>query len=399
MSFLSATRVSLGLVGKPNAGKSTLFSAISQKEAEIGNYPFTTVRANSGIGFLEIDCPHMYLGKTCNPNYGSCVDGKRMIPVEIIDIPGLIKGASEGKGMGNQFLESLRDSMAVLLVYDASGTTSPDGNIMPSRVSDPLDDMEQIRSELYNWMVQKMRDGWDRYARRADQSGEPMELSLLRKVSFAGINHAQIKKIAGMGFPTRLETWSDGDFISFAKWVFSHLKPVIPVGNKADLLGKDERKQLTERFPESFLISAEYELALSRAISHGFLKIEDSSYRISETVNERQKQALLKIMDFFSDETITRTSSIIRSVIRDKLQMITVFPVADESHWTDKSGNILPDAYVVPKGTTASDLAFTVHSDIGEGFIRAVDCKTKRIVGRDHELRDGDVIKIIAKTS
>lgn len=397
MSFLPATRVSIGLVGKPNAGKSTLFSAICEKESEIGNYPFTTTSANSGISYMEVQCPHTIIGKECNPNFGFCVNGRRSIPVEIIDVPGLIEGASSGKGMGNQFLESLRDSMAVLQIFDSSGTSSADGTIMPEKVSSPDREIEQIRKELYNWIIEKMRDGWERFARRADQSGEPMEMSLLRKVSFIGLNASQIKKMAGMPFPSRLETWSDSEFLLFAEWIFRAIKPLIPVGNKADLLKPGERREIIRRIPGSYLISAEYELAANRALKNGYLLHDNNSYRISEKVNNRQRDALVSIIEFFNDNIITRTSALINTMIREKLHMITVYPVADETHWTDKNGNVLPDAYLVPAGTTAVELAFLVHTDIGANFIRAMDCKTKRIIGRDHELNNGDVIKIIAK--
>ena len=80
------------------------------------------------------------------------------------------------------------------------------------------------------------------------------------------------------------------------------------------------------------------------------------------------------------------------------LNLIVVFPVEDETHWTDKAGNVLPDAFLVPLGSTAMDVAFKVHTDLGNHFIRAINARTKMVVGRDHPVEDGDVLKIVAKT-
>jgi len=78
------------------------------------------------------------------------------------------------------------------------------------------------------------------------------------------------------------------------------------------------------------------------------------------------------------------------------LDLIVVYPVEDETHLTDKEGRILPDAYLIPRGSIAKDLAYKVHTDLGDHFIRAVDARTHRIIGSDHKLKDGDVIKIVA---
>ena len=78
------------------------------------------------------------------------------------------------------------------------------------------------------------------------------------------------------------------------------------------------------------------------------------------------------------------------------LKLIVVYPVEDETHLTDKNGRILPDAYFMKQGSTAKDLAYKVHTDLGEHFIRAIDARTHRIIGGDHILKDGDVIRIVA---
>ena len=86
----------------------------------------------------------------------------------------------------------------------------------------------------------------------------------------------------------------------------------------------------------------------------------------------------------------------LEKAVVEKLDLVAVYPVEDETHFTDGQGRVLPDAFLLPRGSTAIDLAYKVHSDIGDSFIRAIDCHSKRIIGKDHELQDGDIIKIVA---
>jgi hypothetical protein len=83
-------------------------------------------------------------------------------------------------------------------------------------------------------------------------------------------------------------------------------------------------------------------------------------------------------------------------VVYELLRLLVVYPVEDEHKLTDKDGNVLPDAYLLEKGSTARDLAYKVHTELGEKFIRAINARTQRVVGQDYALQDGDVIKIIA---
>jgi len=94
----------------------------------------------------------------------------------------------------------------------------------------------------------------------------------------------------------------------------------------------------------------------------------------------------------------TGLARLLDTVLFDRLDRIVVYPVQDETHWVDGEGRVLPDAFVVPQGIHAKALASHVHTDLGAGFIRGVDGRTRRVVGADHELADGDVLKIHAKT-
>ena len=100
----------VGLVGKPNAGKSTFFTAVTSASAQIGDYPFTTIDKNVGIAHVRKPCPSKELSVEPNPNNSLSINGIRYIPVEVIDVAGLVPGAHKGKGMGNKFLDDLRQA-------------------------------------------------------------------------------------------------------------------------------------------------------------------------------------------------------------------------------------------------------------------------------------------------
>ena len=131
--------LSVGLAGKPNAGKSTFFKAATLAEVEIANYPFTTIDANHGVSFVRVPCPCKELGagKEC----GRCQDGVRYVPVELIDVAGLVPDAHLGKGLGNEFLDSLRVAEAVIHVLDASGSADAEGNPVGVGNYDPMTDV------------------------------------------------------------------------------------------------------------------------------------------------------------------------------------------------------------------------------------------------------------------
>src|SRR3989338_7459591 len=106
----------VGVVGKANVGKSTFFKAATLADVEIANYPFATIKPNHGVGFVKIDCIDKEFNIQCNPREGYCVSGYRFVPVNMIDVAGLVPGAHEGKGMGNQFLDDLNQADVLIHV-------------------------------------------------------------------------------------------------------------------------------------------------------------------------------------------------------------------------------------------------------------------------------------------
>jgi ribosome-binding ATPase YchF (GTP1/OBG family) len=147
---------------------------------------------------------------------------------------------------------------------------------------------------------------------------------------------------------------------------------------------------------------ADMELALRRASSGGLIDYRSGQptfQTVSDaSLNDAQKKALNHMQERLQAAGGTGLAKLMDEVLFDRLNHMVVYPVQDETHWVDGDGRVLPDAFVVPSGLHAKALAGRVHTDLESGFIRGVDGRTRRVVGADHELVDGDVLKIHAKS-
>ncbi|WP_276936050.1 YchF-related putative GTPase [Ferroplasma acidiphilum] len=387
----------IGLIGKPNAGKSTLFSAITSIDVDIANYPFTTIKPNVGISFVKDKCPENEINAKCNPREGKCLDGIRYIPVEIIDVPGLIEGASEGKGMGNEFLDNIRDADLIINLFDASGMTDMEGN--PSESShDPLDDIKFVNNEIISWMNGKISKDWQKFARKEDNSPERLDVKILQKAATFGLSEKDVSFIMTKeSFPDKLIHWTDNDINRFSEAILKYVKPVFSIGNKLDLLTGDAIKALKDRENKLYMISAEYELLIEKAYNNGYISSDAIDFTFTDKSGEAQKTVLNRIKEKYRNGEIMRFYDVLTSIIKS-LGYIVVYPVLDETKWEDKNGNVLPDAYLMKDGDTALDMAYKIHTDIGKNFIRAVNGRTKRVIGKDYKLLNNDVIKIISNS-
>jgi len=395
--------VELGVVGKPNVGKSTFFAAATLVPVPIANYPFTTIEANRGVAYVRKPCPHTELGVACKPNNAPCWGGTRLIPVELLDVAGLVPKAHEGRGLGNKFLDDLRQANALVHVVDATGGTDFEGNAVPPGSHDPLDDVRFLEDELAHWIAGILARNWEKEARRADLEEVPPEKVVFGRLTGLGFTEMQVHNaVRETALDPKMARWTSDDLLRLARTLQHRGKPMILAANKADLVSRDRLERLSHADGyQTVPTSAEYELALRRAASAGLIGYEPggSSFQIllPEKLSPAQEKGLAKIQVFLRERGSTGVQACIEEAIFKLLDLIVVYPVEDEHHWTDKSGNVLPDAFLVPRGSTAVDVAFKVHTDLGNHFIRAINARTKMVVGRDHPVQDGDVIKIVAK--
>jgi len=426
----------IGLVGKPNVGKSTAFAALTESAVEIANYPFTTIDPNVGVTFLpaEANCPCETLrtkresdgrlspvtdddpraGSLCEPRTGSCIGFRRTVPVTLIDVAGLVPGAHDGKGRGNQFLNDLAQCDALIQVVDASGSTDIEGNPMGPGSCDPIEEHAFLVEELAMWIHGILDTGWGRGVRRVQAEGERglVDFITAQLTGIGGTEPRIMSAISSfksehpdLGVPWE---WDTSVLVSMAHHLRRAIFPLCVAANKADIAETGAWNALAVKVEAEGGIlvptSADSELALRRASKAGFIHYPPGadSFTLSEKgeseLNLAQRKGLDAIAERLERLGGTGLVPLVSRIVRERLERIVAYPVQDENHWTDGDGRVLPDALLVQRGTTAKGLAYAVHTDLGDGFIRAVDGRTGRVIGAEHEIDDNDVIKIVAKT-
>ena len=425
----------IGLVGKPNVGKSTFFSAATLAKVDIANYPFCTIEPNVGVAFVaaRIHCPCKDIrqrleaegrievvadddprqGSLCEPRTGSCIAHRRLVPCFLVDIAGLVPGASEGRGRGNAFLADLANCDALIQVVDAAGTTDLEGNPQGANQSKEVaqqriaEEIEFLGKELDAWIAGLLSDGWTRGVRRVQAEGEKGLVTYIHEQLTGLGSTSQSIAISFEAFKNEHEElgspwdWSQETIAALARHVRTALFPIHIAANKFDIAPSGVLQSISAN-GTLMPCMADVELALRRAASAGLISYVpgQNSFEFTnrDSLSEPQLKALNHMLERLSANDGTGVSTLLDTVLFDELEHIVVYPVQDETHWTDGDGKVLPDAFVVPAGIQAKVLAYKVHSDLGDGFIRGVDGRTRRVVGAEHEMSDGDVLKIHAKS-
>jgi ribosome-binding ATPase YchF (GTP1/OBG family) len=394
----------LGIVGKPNTGKSTFFSAATLAPAEIASYPFTTIKPNRGIGYVRTPCVHEELKVNDNPVNSLCLDGVRLIPVEFIDCAGLVPGAWQGRGLGNQFLDEIRKADALIHIIDASGGTDCEGRLCKPGEHDPLEDVKFLEHEITMWMANILKRDWPKIARTVEAESKELFSMLEERLSGLAIRRSDIfeatrKAELNADKPT---AWSEDDFLKFVDTVRQIAKPMLIVANKIDLPTAEENLEKLKK--SNYLVvpcCAEAELALRRAAEKKLIDYRpgDCSFKINdpEKLTESQIKALETIREkILLEFGSTGVQEAINMAFFKLLSMITVYPVEDLEHLADHNGRVLPDTYLVPYGTTARQFAYIIHTELGESFIYAVEAREKKRVGENYILKDRDVLSIVS---
>jgi len=380
----------IGVVGAPNKGKSTFFSAATLVDAQIANYPFTTITPNRGVTYVRAPCPHAQLGlPKCDPKNSKCIGGVRLVPVGMIDVPGLVPDAHEGKGLGNKFLDSIREADVLIQIVDATGKTDLQGN--PCEGGSPAEEVAFLQEEIALWLADIMSRG----AKGKGAAGLAASLTGL-KITDAMLHKAAL--VCGLDVAAGLPD-AEGTRRLARKLVEMRL-PVVVACNKMDVSGARAgfEKVKRESGRPSMPCSAAVELALRKAEHAGVVDYRpgDADFTIKGTPNEKQAEALSAMRRVLSENGGSGVQQIIDYIVYQHLNCIIVYPVEDEHKYSNNRGDVLPDAFLVPRGTNALQLAAMVHTDLAHKFIGAVDCRRHIRVGAEHALENGDIIKIIA---
>ncbi len=396
--------IKIGVVGAPNKGKSTFFKAVTLKDVDIANYPFTTIKPNVGVGFVTTKCPCTEFGVKCAPQNSKCINGVRLVPIELVDVAGLVPQAHEGKGMGNQFLSDISLANVLIHVIDCSGKTDILGEACDN--ADVGQEIEFLQNEIDMWLYGIISSKWDKYFRQIQQlKRDPLEF-LAENFSSFGISEKNI--VDALDF---LELGTDdvmllkGDDLKRFIFRLSGLsRSSVILANKIDVpASADNLRKIKNQYPERVIIpaSCEAELALRNAAEKGLIDYvsggADFTLKDGAQLTEKQKKGL----DFLKENVLKKYRSTgvifaLNKAVFDVLGYIVVYPVENETHFTNKHNQAFPDAILIHRDSTALDLAYKIHTDIGDNFIRAINARTKQVIGKDYILKPDDIIKIVA---
>jgi ribosome-binding ATPase YchF (GTP1/OBG family) len=394
----------IGVVGKPNVGKSTFFKALTLADVYIANYPFATIKPNSGVAYVRVESIDKEFGVISNPRFGFNKGKYRFVSVQAMDVAGLVPGAHEGKGMGNQFLDDLRQADAFIHIIDASGSTTIGGEPVAPGTHDPCEDVRFLEEELNAWYFQILKKGWDRFAKIVTMEHENAVKAISKQFTGLGANENTFAEIIdGLKLnEVPLAKWTDEDLNKLAMLLRQKTKPMIIAANKADVpVSAENIKKLREKFPEYLIIScsSESELALREADSKELIKYVpgDPDFEIPDEskLSDKQKAALKFIKENVLDKFgSTGVQNAIDEAVFGLLKYIAVFP-GGVHKLEDSEGRILPDCFLMPPNTTSLDFAFKIHTDLGKNFITAMNVRTKKPVGKDYVIKHRDVIEVI----
>ena len=384
--------IEIGLIGKPNAGKSSFLKAATLQDVKISPVPFTTLKPNIALAYVTKKCVCSEFKVKCNPRQGACINGIRFIPIGLWDLPGIVPGAHEGRGLGLKFLDDIRKTKALIHVVDFSGLTDAEGRATENY--DVEKDIKFVEEELNCWIREVVERGLEKYKRNLKNlSKEELVDILVKQLSGLEVKKEDIEKTFDAVGIENLD--------EFSKILREISKPIVIVANKIDLESAQKNyERIKRKYRNIIPVSAESEIALRLASSKGLIEYfpGESDFIIKGNLSKQQEMAL----ELIRENVLKRFGSTgiqyaLNYTVFDVLKYIVVYPVADTSKLTDTKGNVLPDAFLVKSDTQLREFAFSIHTEIGEKFVCGIDARSKRKLSADYSLKDNDVFEIIFK--
>lgn len=392
----------IGIVGKANVGKSTFFKALTLADILIANYPFATIDPNKGFGFVRVNDPGPELGVQSTPRTGFLKGDQRFVPVEVMDVAGLVPGAHEGKGMGNQFLNDLVQADALIHVVDMSGSSNEKGEPCEPGSYDPAQDINFLEVELDMWTLSLIKKGWDKFARQVQQEHQDITKALAKQLSVLKADEDLVKELVRtLNLNANPMLWTDDDLLRLAKALRRATKPIIIAANKMDIpTAEANLKRCQDQFTDYTIIpiSAEAELTLKQADKAGLIDYTpgDNDFTVKGNLSGKQQEALEYIRNnVLQQYGSTGVQKIMNTVVFDVLKYIAIFPGSAGGKLGDSQGRILPDCFILPPESTALDFAEHIHTDLAKNFVAAIDVRTKRKISKDTPLKHLDIIEIM----
>jgi len=389
----------IGIVGRPNSGKSTFFKAATLVDVLIANYPFATIKPNHGMAYVKIKDLASEFGKVSNPREGYVKKGLRFVPFELLDVAGLVEGASMGKGLGNEFLSDLAGADAFIHVVDMSGETNGEGK--PSVDYYPGNDIRIIEKELDLWYRGILNKVWKAFVRGVELKGTNFAVAVAKQFSGLKVTEDDVKAVLLKTKlnPEKPTLWNEEQIAEFARSLRMRTKAMIIAANKMDRPNSRENLEKIKKEFDYPIVPcfSDGELSLRQADKIGLIDYipGEKDFGIKKEISEKQKDALEEIKKVIKEYGSTGVQEVLNKVVFDIMEYIAVYPAG--AKLSDSKGNVLPDCFLMRKGSTALDFAFRLHTDIGNNFVKAIDVRTKKAVGRDYVLKHMDGLEIMVK--
>jgi len=386
----------IALVGKPSSGKSTTLNSLTDATSKTGNFPFTTIDPQRAIGYLQISCActRHDLSSRCRPNYGACVNGQRSVPIELLDVAGLVPGAHQGRGLGNKFLDDLRHADALIHVVDVSGTTDAEGKA--TRGYDPSVDIEWLRGEIVRWVEGNLLEKWGSIKRRhVAIKAHPVDTLQGQFSGYGSTRDVVARTLDRLALKEPLDAWSPTTITKVVDTFVDEKFPIVLALNKIDHADADKNiAKIAKMVPADRMVlcSAISEVFLRKLAKQGYVRYVEGSEFVDTrddlleqgdpAANDLKEcdEKLKSRIENLKDMVLYRFGSTgvvqVLSRAADVLGLVPVFPVKNIHTFgsagvggSGATGPVFRDCVLIKKGSTVSDVARKIMGDAPINFI------------------------------